>query len=153
KPALEARDILGILSTSSTLIQGHTIVVSGDSSLHMVPGWFYDPERHASGETMFINKIDADLAFYRRVLEGDADNQVPGCPGMNPETTGRLLSAFKDDEALWLDENWTWHRHVWEAVVEAFRKAGQSESEALLQARLIRVLREPDYSWDTEEVH
>jgi DNA polymerase-1 len=37
---------------------------------------------------------------------------------------------------------------TWETVVKAFEKAGQTEEDALVQARLARILRASDYNFE-----
>ena len=60
-------------------------------------------------------------------------DNYPGCPGIGPVRAKRILADADDP---------------WAAVVQAYEKKGLGEEDALLQARLARILQED--TWDQE---
>ena len=42
--------------------------------------------------------------------------------------------------------------YVWQTVVDAYAKKGQSEDEALMNARLAYILQKDDYDFNTKEI-
>jgi len=137
-PRLEADDVLGMLATG-TKIKGTRIIVSTDKDLRSVPGWLYNPGRPDDGIQQ-ITELDANHQHWMLTLCGDATDGYPGCPGIGPKRAARLLDEAPDG-ALY-----------WDVVVAAFKKAGKTEEDALLQARLARVLRAGEYVKATGEV-
>ena len=137
RPLLEADDICGILATHPTLVPGKRTVVSIDKDLHSVPGQFYRTCRPEEG----IHEItleEADRAHMIQTLTGDATDGYRGCPKVGPVNANRLL----EDKA---PHEW------WPAVLAAFEKAGLDEHEALVQARVARILRHTDYNYTKKE--
>lgn len=132
RPGLEADDIMGILSTHPKIIKGEKVVVTVDKDLRSVPGLF------AHMDTMEVEEITEAAADYQHLyqtLTGDNTDGYPGCPGVGPKTAEKIL----------VDP-------TWDAVVAAFNKAGFGEEEALVQARVARILRACDYDFKNKEV-
>ena len=75
----------------------------------------------------------------KQTLTGDTVDCYPGCPGVGPVKAQRILDEDGDEYDLWLN------------VVMAFEKAGLTEEDALVQARLARILTTSDYNYDKEE--
>ena len=71
-----------------------------------------------------------------QVLTGDATDGYPGLPGLGPVGAEKVLLG-RD----LLDE-----LKCWEAIVAAYVKKGLTEADALVQARMARILRAEDYS-------
>ena len=128
---LEADDVLGILSTRH--IDSTPIIWSGDKDLNQIPGFHLNSE----GDIDLITEDQADAFFYRQCLIGDSVDSYPGCPGVGPKTAEKLipLERFNPTSA-------------WRTVVEAYKKTGLSEDYALTQARLARILRDTEYTYD-----
>lgn len=122
---LEADDVMGILATKHR-DKHRYIIVSQDKDMQCVPGALF-----RGGEVVSISEEDADRFFLFQTLRGDPSDGYPGCPGMGD------VKATK-----WLADLCTWPR-----VVLAYEKAGLTENDALLQARLARILRWSD--WDS----
>ena len=128
KPTLEADDCLGILSTK---LGSKAIVVSMDKDLMTIPGRLYKLSADGSGEMLEVSEKEADLMFLTQCLTGDVTDGYGGCPGIGPKKAEEL---FKKQGA------------VWATVEQAYVKAGLTKEDALLQARMARILRSCD--WD-----
>jgi DNA polymerase I len=135
RPGLEADDILGILSTSD-VVKGEKIIVSIDKDLKTIPGKLYDPKKADLG-IQEISEAEADYWHMFQTLVGDATDGYSGCPGCGPKTAERLLSERLGS--------------LWDSVVKAFRKAKLGEQEALVQARVARILRAEDYDFKNKK--
>lgn len=133
RPRLEGDDILGILMTSKTIVPGDKIQVSIDKDQRCIPGKFYDQGRK---EFRDISLEEADNFHLYQTLIGDATDGYPGCPGCGPKTAERLLES---------------KGYTWKTVVDAYIKAGQTEADALLMARVARILRNTDFDFDKKE--
>ena len=102
------------------------VIVSRDKDLMTVPGL----HGGADGRIRAVAADEAALAHLALALSGDPADGFKGCPGIGPVRARRLLEAAPPVAAA-----------QWRAVVGAYRRAGLGEAEALLQARLARVLR------------
>ena len=129
KPKLEADDCMGILATKPSNV-GQTIIVSSDKDLKSIPGKLYRP---MSDEFLDISEAEADRFFLTQALTGDQVDGIAGLKGVGPKTAEKILG----------------NRPTWEAVEQAYIKAGQTKDDALRQARLVRILRWTD--WDSEK--
>lgn len=128
RPTLEADDCLGILATSKP----NTVIISGDKDFKSVPGRFFDYRRNEFHE---ITVEEADRAHMFQTLIGDTADGYPGCPGVGEVTANKLLA---EDSS-------------WETVVAQYKKKGLTEEDALVQARIARILRKEDYNLKTKE--
>lgn len=128
-PNLEGDDVLGILATNGS-IEGETVIVSEDKDMQTVPGLLF-----RNNEMSCISEKEADYFHLYQTLVGDNTDGYKGCPGIGPKTASRLL-----DEAA-----------NWDTVVNAYEKAGLTEEDALVQARVARILRASDYDQSTQE--
>jgi len=138
RPGLEADDVLGILSTSKVQVKAdERIIVSIDKDFRGVPGLFYSLLDHELEE---ITVAQADRWFMMQTLMGDATDGYSGCPGIGPKTAEKILGDSTTIEEMW------------PKVVAAFEKAGFGEEEALLQARMARILRACDFNFKEKEV-
>lgn len=125
-PDLEADDLLGINANKST-----NILVSGDKDLRTVPGLHYNPDRADEG----VVRVTEDEGRYNHMMQtltGDAVDNFKGCPGVGPKAAEKVLADLSPDE-------------YWPAVVARYEKAGLTEEDALLQARLAFILTKPYY--------
>jgi len=127
---LEADDVLGILCTRHP---DKTILWSGDKDLKQIPGLHLDND----GNVYQITQNQADVYFYRQTLTGDSTDGYPGCPGVGPKTAERLIPEEGFTEAS-----------AWRTVVAQYKKKGFGADYALTQARLARILRETEYTFD-----
>ena len=144
KDDLEADDVLGILSTHPTIIKGEKVIVSGDKDFKTVPGLFYDYLK--GDDVMPITEDIGDYWHLYQTLIGDSTDGYPGCPGVGPVKAKRILDAHVDDDGVFHPGP------AWEDILKTFDKAGLGGDEAILQARLARILRACDYNFKTKEV-
>lgn len=143
RPTLEADDILGILSTHPSIIPGKKIIVSIDKDLKTIPGFLFNPDKDDFEQEISLE--EADYFWMWQTLVGDRVDCYPGLRGCGPETAPLILS----------EEYRTFGGPVlsmWEAVVFAYETKGFTAEDALLQARLARILRHTDYDFDKKEV-
>lgn len=127
---LEADDCIGIMAT---LYAQSSIIISGDKDFKTIPGLFYD---FIHNELHIINKVEADYWHLYQTLVGDTTDNYKGCPKVGAVSAKRLLEKYP----------------TWQTVVQAYEKAGLSEHEALIQARVARILRAEDYDLKTKEI-
>jgi DNA polymerase-1 len=127
---LEADDVMGILSTKPG--KAKRIIVSDDKDMKTIPGLLY-----RQGELTEVREGDADYWHLYQTLIGDTADGFPGLPGCGPKTAEKILSVSPGDR--------------WGAVVEAFSAKGLTEEDALLQARLARILRWSDWNSEKKE--
>lgn len=131
---LEADDVLGIWATDPRR-KNEQIVVSIDKDLLTIPGLHYNPTKPDEG----VIEIDKETAAYNHLyqtLTGDSVDGYKGCPGIGPVNAKRLLAKACN----------------WEEVVSAYEKAGLEEKDALVQARVARILHYNDYNEKLQEV-
>lgn len=125
KDALEADDCVGILAT---LNPHNSIIVSGDKDFKSIPGHFYN---FLSDTYYEISEEEADYNHLLQTLVGDTADNYKGCPGVGAVGAKRILDA----------------NPTWEALVAQFVKKNLTEEDALLQARVARILRKSDYDF------
>jgi|3_EtaG_2_1085321.scaffolds.fasta_scaffold18103_3 DNA polymerase-1 len=133
---LEADDVMGIKSTEAS--KESTIIVSEDKDLLTIPGLHWDFKE----EKIFKwSKDQADYQFFYQVLVGDAVDNYKGCQGIGPISAEKILR-----------ENIGSVSDMWEVVLEAFLKSGQGEEEAIINARMARILRAGEFNIDTSMI-
>lgn len=144
---LEADDVMGILSTKPG--KSPKIIVSDDKDMKTIPGLLY-----RQGELIEVTEADADYWHMYQTLIGDSADGYTGLPGCGPKTAEKLL----DKDVLWskymtaYEGPEAWCKARWEAVVDAFEAKGLTADDALLQARLARILRNSDFDPITKKV-
>ncbi|MBB4039127.1 DNA polymerase-1 [Microvirga flocculans] len=135
---LEADDLLGIWATRD---DGDYIIVSQDKDLKTIPN-----TRVYSGsgdEVVETTQESADYFWLYQTLIGDTADGYPGCPGIGPKKAEALLH---------IDGAVVPPSVAWERIVHAYEKQGLSEDDALVQARLARILRSSDWDATNKEV-
>lgn len=134
RPGLEGDDCMGILATKSGWPKGtELVIVSPDKDMFSVPGKF---ARWPSTIITSHTRQQADRYHLLQTLTGDVTDGYAGCPGIGPVKAEKLL-----DKAP-----------TWETVVGAYEAAGLTEDDALVQARVARILRADDYDFVKKEV-
>lgn len=131
EPRLEADDWIGILATADP---ENTIAVSGDKDFETLPVTWYNPLKQ---ETKTTTAEDARRFHLIQALAGDSADGYSGAKGVGVVGAKKLF-----------DKN----GYTWETVVGAYAKAGQTEEDALLNARLAYILHDKDYNRDTKEI-
>lgn len=166
RPTLEADDTCGILATKPTNA-GRTIIVSQDKDLKTIPGHLFRGEWDGGGAPVVysISEAEANRSHLVQALMGDTADGYKGCPGIGEETAADLLDKglklVRTEKVITRGKRQgqtdvAWERAAaetpWETVVSCFAKAGLTEEDALLQARLARILRWSDWDGKNQEV-
>lgn len=144
EPMLEGDDMLGLLWEPGD------IVVSQDKDLKGVPCTLYNPN-HPDQCAYDLDSYLADYWHMAQTLTGDTCDGYKGCPRVGIKRATKILdeatarSQFCGGEkvvrALW-----------WEAVAAAYEAKGLTEADALVQARVARILRRGDYDFTTKKI-
>lgn len=139
RPGLEADDVLGILATHNTLVRAtRKIIVSIDKDFKAVPCTLWN-NRSSVEDIRTITPAEADRNHLLQTITGDASDNYPGCPGIGPKRAEDIVT-----KALASDD-------PWEVIVSVFVKAGLTADDALLQARLARILRADEYDFTAKQ--
>lgn len=141
RPTLEADDVCGILATHPNIVPGPKIVVSIDKDLRTIPGRHFSPLKRDEG-IVVVDKDEANYFHMFQTLTGDVVDGYPGCPGIGPAKAKVILGETGID----FGKSW------WEAVVETFEKKKLTADDALIQARIARILRASDYDFKNKKV-
>ena len=120
-PELEADDAMGIYATQ---FPGNTIV-SPDKDMRQIPGKLFNLE-----DTITITPEEGARWHLIQTLAGDQTDGYSGVPGIGVKRAATLF----DKEG-----------YGWATVVKAFEDKGLTEEDALLNARLARILTIDDY--------
>ena len=83
-----------------------------------------------------ITKKQANYNFYYQILVGDATDNYKGAPTYGEVKTKKTLDRKKN---------------LWSIVKECYKKQGLTEEDALVQARLARILRNTDYDFKKKQ--
>jgi len=135
---LEADDVMGILSTDDELLPGNKIIVSIDKDMQTIPGWLWNGDPDVTIRN--IKEREADYNHMLQTLTGDSTDNYKGCPGIGKKKAKALIKMDQPVDVMW------------SRVVEAFQKKDLTEYDALIQARVARILRTSDYDYENGEV-
>ena len=124
---LEADDAMGIYATAHP----GNIIVSPDKDMRQIPGKLYNLE-----STQDITAEEGAKWHYIQTLAGDQTDGYSGVPGI----------GVKRAETLFNKEGYSW-----DTVVKAFEDKGLTVDDALLNARLARILTLDDYDTKRQE--
>ena len=124
---LEADDAMGIYATAHP----GNVIVSPDKDMRQIPGKLYNLET-----TQDITAEEGTQWHYIQTLAGDQTDGYSGVPGI----------GVKRAETLFNKEGYSWT-----TVVKAFKDKGLTEDDALLNARLARILTIEDYDTERQE--
>ena len=127
KPTLEADDAMGIYATK---FPGNCIV-SPDKDMRQIPGKLYNFD-----EVFTVSKEDGAKWHLVQALAGDQTDGYGGVPGIGVK---RATSLFEE------------HGYSWKTVLKAFDDKNLTEEEALVNARLARILTADDYDFTKKE--
>ena len=139
---IEADDLVSIFSSMLTREQFGHVIFSGDKDLDQIPGlhgWF-------NKEDYRITPEEGRHLLWLQTITGDATDNIPGCPGIGKT---RAPAYFNFKEADMADDMAYWAQTVycyWKAKVQL------PEEAALLNHRLVRLLTEGDYDFNTHQV-
>lgn len=138
---IEADDVIGLLASKLHTIGENYVVLSGDKDLKQIHGHHTWIDR----DLELVSTEQAQRAFWMQALTGDSTDGIPGCAGVGPVKAERIVKAFDFEDDL----------GCWEAVVSEYRKTRgleQPEEFALMQARLVRILRDDEYDFSSNKV-
>ena len=127
KDTLEADDALGIYATKYP----GNVIVSPDKDMRQIPGKLYD-----FNETVTISEEQGAKWHLIQTMAGDNTDGYSGVPGI----------GIKKAEKIFEEKGYTW-----QAVVETFVEKELTEEDALVNARLARILQTSDYDHKTKE--
>jgi DNA polymerase-1 len=130
---LEADDVMGVLATGG--YYPDPIIVSIDKDMRTLPCQLL-----AGDDVETIHPAQANRIWMMQSLTGDSTDNYPGIKGVGPAKAAKLLG-----EAGTLPD-------MWEKVVAAYRKEGMTFKDALLNARLARILRHGDYDFASGDI-
>ncbi|GJE18774.1 hypothetical protein [Methylobacterium marchantiae] len=145
------------------------ICVGRDKDFKTIPGlhhtWKSDVSSSGVYQVREVSQWEADRFHMIQTLAGDAVDGFAGCPGLGmkraaevidnpvilvPERAVKTRGVNKGEETVkWVSEP---TRDYWAAIVSQYRKAGKTEADALVSARLARLLRHGEYDPETEEL-
>jgi len=132
RPTLEADDCLGILATAPS---ANTVIISGDKDFKTIPGVFFD---YGHNELYNISPEEAFKWHMYQTLIGDTADNYPGCPGVGAVGAKKILEGTDGT--------------LWERVVNQFKKKGLTEADAILMARVAKILQWNDFDMKNREV-
>jgi len=127
KPTLEADDSMGIYSTKYP----GNIIASPDKDMRQIPGQLYN-----FNETFTIEPDEGATWHLIQSLSGDQTDGYGGVPGVGVK---RAETIFKEKGCSW------------KTVLETFKEKGLTEEDALVNARLARILTADDYDFNKKQ--
>lgn len=176
---LEADDVLGVLMTYTAgdkfpgQYRGATkpkfICVGRDKDFNSIPGLHHTIKQDVGpkGELLVreVTRWEADRFHLIQSLSGDRVDGFAGCPGIGLDRAASIINSpmrlvpkdgvktrgVNKGQAVtrWMSEPTT---DYWACIVSHYRKAGLGEKEALITARLARILRHGEYDPETERL-
>ena len=127
-PELEADDAMGIYATQYP----GNVIVSPDKDMKQIPGTLYNLDER------FTVTPNGGAAWHLiQCLSGDQTDGYGGVPGIGVK---RAATLFEKEG------------YSWKTVVGAFYAKGMNELDALLNARLAKILTIDDYDTAKQEV-
>lgn len=155
-PSLEGDDVMGIMATSPKL-QDRSVIVSLDKDMRTVPGTHYNPDKDKGPNV--VTPAEAHRFWMKQTLTGDPTDGYGGCPGVGDLKAEAILdkphnlirntrTITKGKRKGQIEVKWTkgGSTDLWTSILAYYRKAGLGEDDAILQARMARILHRDDYN-------
>lgn len=139
-PGLEADDVMGVLQGPGK------IIVSQDKDMKTVPGDLYITSKQLKTK---ITRERADWWWMMQTLMGDSTDGFPGCTGCGPKTAEKILAEGSTLREWWPDIE---RQYQLPKSGRVRHLPPQTASDALLQAKLSRILRPGEYDPKTGDV-
>jgi len=161
---IEADDALGILATGLEKERLDYVIVSGDKDLNQIPGHHYWPFKPEHERHWYVTPNEALFNFYTQVLIGDSVDNIPGCRGIGKVSAEKIVRKFDFQKPV----------ECWKEIVSCFEASNKkleaknpkrplvagdefwipipAEENALLQARLVKILQHGDYDLKARKV-
>ena len=179
RAGMEADDLLGIIATmkSGTVpLKGkrlkptefERVIVTKDKDLKSVPCVFANLSRVMDTPNYQPEPISVQMADFWHMVQAFAGDKVDGydgCPGIGMERASTILRSpvvlVPDNGFITRGKNkgqrtvkWMPRRttDLWDCILSHYQKAGLSEEEALVQARVARICRADDYDIKNNQV-
>lgn len=167
---LEADDTLSLLMTSPALGTNQRLICVGrDKDFKSIPGlhhsWKQDVDLAGNMKVREVTPWEADRFHMIQALAGDRIDGFNGCPGIGMDRAASIIDqpvrlvpqegvktrGVNKGEAVtrWIAEP---TRDYWACIVSHYRKQGLTEDDALVTARLARLLRHGEYDRETGAV-
>lgn len=126
---LEADDAIGIFATDPVEQDYDHIICSPDKDMRQIPGRLYDLQNPVTE----ITKEEGDRWHFIQAMAGDQTDGYAGAPGIGVKRADAILT--KDG-------------CTWETVVNTFTSKELTEEDALLNARLAKILQYENFDHD-----
>ena len=126
-PTLEADDSMGIYSTKHP----DCTICSPDKDMRQIPGKLYNME-----DFTLISETDGAKWHLIQSMAGDQTDGYAGCPSIGVK---RATTIFENKG------------YSWKTVVDTFKEKDLTEEDALINARLARILTVDDYDFKTKK--
>lgn len=165
---LEADDAIGIFGTIPIEGDEERIIVGRDKDFATIPGKHYqllDDDESGKPIIRTVTPLEAAKTHYTQAISGDAVDGYPGCPGIGKVRARAIVEnpirLVPKKGVITRGKNMgkeviKWHDagpcSIWEAVVSNYEKAGQTEADALRNARVARILLWGEYDFDNHAV-
>jgi len=120
-PELEADDAMGIYATEHP----GNVIVSPDKDMRQIPGRLYN-----MNESFTITPEEGYQWHLIQTMAGDQTDGYSGCPGIGIK---RAVALFDE------------HGYTWDTVVKTFKAKDMTEEDALINARLAKILTTNEY--------
>jgi DNA polymerase-1 len=147
---------MGLWMTDPRKHKDDGIIVSWDKDMRAVPGRFWVP---GTDDVETRDETEANLMWMAQALSGDAADGYPGCRNVGVVRAKRIAEASLKEAVKKYgtarDHELAEEMHLqfmWEAVKAEYLKKGQTEDDALTNARLARILRHGDYDLKEKKV-
>ena len=142
KPTLEADDVIGILATTDKIIKGDKVVWSMDKDFKTIPCKFHRAKPDGKSVSQIVSPEEADWWFMYQTLIGDTVDGYYGCKRIGEKKAKKLLGGIGEKSL----------KEMWEIVQATYEKCGSNKEDALLNARMARILHFEDYDFKKKEV-
>ena len=123
KPTLEADDAMGIYATKNP----GNVIASPDKDMRQIPGQLYNFD-----ETFTITPEEGAKWHLIQTCSGDSTDGYSGVPGIGVKRAAALFDK---------------KGYSWKTVVETYKEKDLTEEDALINARLARILTSDDYDF------
>ena len=130
---LEGDDVMALLATGERYED--PVIVSPDKDMRGVPCTLL-----AGDDLELITRKKADRHWMVQTLSGDKTDNVEGLVGVGPVTAEKLLGDAETIEEMWAK------------VHQAYVKKKKTYADAIMTARLTRILRDGEYDHVTGDV-
>ena len=126
-PTLEADDSMGIYATKHP----GNVIVSPDKDMKQIPGQLFNLDK-----SFTITKEQGAKWHLEQSISGDTTDGYAGIP----------TYGVKRAQSLFHEKGYTW-----KTVVGAYKEMGLNEDDALVNARLARILTSDDYDFERKK--